>query len=390
MTALFFLIFSLLILAELIKGLSANGTPPVLQKFSWQLHLAHFMWSNILVIRLVMVGALIVLALMMPSGTRSALLPFIIGLGAAWGFIYWLFNHFWVGRKKFLPLEKPAFAKNATSNVEPEVQVMGVDLNGVQKAYPVAMIYYHHQVPDHVGAQPVWVTYCGLCRSGRVYDREVDGQALDFTLVGAINYNAIFRDHQTGSWWRQELGEAAKGPKSGTVLEDVPMEQMSLANWIEKHPDTEILQYDPKFQQAYDFRNKLMAYEASLPGWHMQETPPLVIGIDLGGEERAYDWEQVKKKRMVMDELGGTLLLLLSSEDGSSPFVYNRSVDGKPLDFEIDGDALTDKETGSKWDIFGRCVEGELKGSSLDSIQYYQQFLRAWVTFHPNTSFYSF
>ena len=37
MTALFFATFLLLIALELIKGLSANGTPPVLQRFSWQM-----------------------------------------------------------------------------------------------------------------------------------------------------------------------------------------------------------------------------------------------------------------------------------------------------------------------------------------------------------------
>ena len=45
--SLFFITFIVLILAELIKGLSANGTPPVLQKYPWQLDLAHFMWSYI-------------------------------------------------------------------------------------------------------------------------------------------------------------------------------------------------------------------------------------------------------------------------------------------------------------------------------------------------------
>lgn len=43
-----FVVLLLLIAAlELIKGLSANGTPPVLQRFSWQMDLAYFMWSTI-------------------------------------------------------------------------------------------------------------------------------------------------------------------------------------------------------------------------------------------------------------------------------------------------------------------------------------------------------
>ena len=46
-------------------------------------------------------------------------------------------------------------------------------------------------------------------------------------LVGAITFNAILRDDITGTWWRQETGEAAKGALKGHVLDDMPFEQMS-------------------------------------------------------------------------------------------------------------------------------------------------------------------
>ena len=100
------------------------------------------------------------------------------------------------------------------------------------------MITFHHQIVDRGQADlPVCVTYCGLCRSERVYDINVDGQTLDFTLVGAISFNATFEDNQTGTWWRQETGEAAKGKLAGRVLEDVPAEQMTLGNWLKKYPE---------------------------------------------------------------------------------------------------------------------------------------------------------
>ena len=54
MESYFYLILSLLVLAELVKGLSANGTPPVLQRFSWQIDLAYFMWMNIVKFRIIL------------------------------------------------------------------------------------------------------------------------------------------------------------------------------------------------------------------------------------------------------------------------------------------------------------------------------------------------
>ena len=48
-------------------------------------------------------------------------------------------------------------------------------------------------------------------------------------------------------------------------------EQMSLKNWIAKHPDTLILQYDPTFVGKYNFFAKLLKFEATLPRWHFPE-----------------------------------------------------------------------------------------------------------------------
>ena len=223
----------------------------------------------------------------------------------------------------------------------------------------------------------------------------IDSEALDFTtggqaIVGAITFNAVFRDYKTKTWWRQETGEAAKGKLTGKVLKDIPREQMSLKHWLEKHPNSAVLQYDPAYQKKYGFVSGLLKYELSLPGWHFQKRPPLVIGIELEGHEIAYDWKQVQKHRLVEDKLGDNELLILSSEDGSSPYSYLRNHDGNELNFEINGYILTDTNTGSTWNLFGHCTAGKLKGAQLTKVQYYKQFIRAWLSFHPNSSFYQF
>jgi hypothetical protein len=390
MTELFLIIFTALVLIELVKGLSANGTPPVLQQFSWQMDLAHFMWSSILPLRIIFVLGLVALLFSMPAADRMSVVPGGITLGLAWGFIYWLFNRYWVGRFKFLPITQKRFEGAASNMVGMDEQILGIDHGGAQKAFPVNMLYYHHQIADEVGGHPIWPTYCGLCNSGRIYDRLVDGKALEFTLVGAINYNATFRDHTTGTWWRQETGDAAKGPLKGRMLEDMPCEQMSLGNWLAKHPDSLVLQYDPVFQKQYDIRTALLNYEVSLPGWHMQASPPLVVGVEIGTVARAYDWNQLVKHRLVMDEVDGTSLLAVTDAAGSSAFVYDRTVEGTVLAFMLDGDGLKDEGTGSHWDVFGRCTKGKMKGKHLTQLQSYKQYIRAWVTFHPEASFFDF
>ena len=390
MTENFFIVFAGLVLVELTKGLSANGTPPVLQRFSWQMDLAYFMWSNIIFFRIAFVIAIAWMFIQIPAGARMGVVPGGVVLAALWGFIYWLFNRYWVGRFKFLPITQKTFEKAATNKVGMKEQVLGISHGGEQKAFPVNMLYYHHQIADEVGGHPIWPTYCGLCNSGRIYDRLVDGKALEFTLVGAVNYNATFRDHSTGSWWRQEVGDAIKGRLKGHVMEDFPFEQMSLESWLAKYPDSLVLQYDPTFQKQYAIRTALLNYEVSLPGWHMQASPPLVVGVEVHGVARAYDWNQLVKRRLVEDEVEGTPLLAVTDADGDSAFVYDRTVDGRALSFEPTKDGMKDTDTGSTWDCFGRCIKGKLKGRSLTQLQSYKQYVRAWVTFHPDASFYDF
>ncbi|MEK9554068.1 MAG: hypothetical protein VW446_12460, partial [Alphaproteobacteria bacterium] len=104
MTGYFFIVLTGAFLAELIKGLSANGTPPVLQRFSWQMDLAHFMWAGIVPMRLIFALGLAVVFFQIPVESRMSVVPGGVALGLAWGFIYWLFNRYWVGRFKFLPI----------------------------------------------------------------------------------------------------------------------------------------------------------------------------------------------------------------------------------------------------------------------------------------------
>ena len=88
MTGLFLIVFAALVLTELIKGLSANGTPPVLQRFSWQMDLAHFMWSSIVPLRIIFILGLSAIFFGMPAETRMSVVPGGIVLGLAWGFVY--------------------------------------------------------------------------------------------------------------------------------------------------------------------------------------------------------------------------------------------------------------------------------------------------------------
>jgi hypothetical protein len=106
--------------------------------------------------------------------------------------------------------------------------VIGVSINGEAKAYPIRFLGYHHHVQDTVGGKPILVTYCTVCRTGRVYEPIINGKHEKFRLVGMDHFNAMLEDATTKSWWRQENGVAIAGKLKGQQLPEVFSTQTSL------------------------------------------------------------------------------------------------------------------------------------------------------------------
>ncbi|HTD40175.1 MAG TPA: DUF3179 domain-containing (seleno)protein, partial [Mucilaginibacter sp.] len=170
-----------------------------------------------------------------------------------------------VAYKASAMFEEPLDVKfaNAIDNKVPESNiVIGVVSNGIAKAYPLVYLGYHHKIQDSVGKLPVLVTYCTMCRSGRVYSPIINGVRQNFRLVGARHYNAVIEDESSGTWWYQATGEAAAGPMQGAKLKEITCEQSTLSAWLDKHPGSLILQPDTHFIDAY---NDLKNYDRVQP-----------------------------------------------------------------------------------------------------------------------------
>jgi hypothetical protein len=115
----------------------------------------------------------------------------------------YMFNFRMSADAMFKQPEKLTFKAKGENVLNDSSIVVSVENNGEVKAYPIRFIGYHHQVQDVVGGKPVIVTYCTVCRTGRVYEPVVKGQPEKFRLVGMDHFNAMFEDNSTKSWWRQ-------------------------------------------------------------------------------------------------------------------------------------------------------------------------------------------
>ncbi len=271
----------------------------------------------------------------------------------------------------------------ATNKVSNDRLVLGVALNGEARAYPIQYIGYHHKVFDTIGGKPIMVTYCTVCRSGRVFEPVINGKEEKFRLVGMDHFNAMFEDNTTKTWWRQVTGEAIAGPLKGQKLPEIPALQTSLATWIEMYPNTLVMQPDSNFQSIYD---DMSDYESGLRKGDLTrrdssswKDKSWIAGIVIHDLSKAYDWNELVSKGIILDRLDTFPVAILVTNDQRSLFAFIRKSETQKLSFR--NDTLTDGVID--FTLLGKALD--TTGHDLIPVPVYQEYWHSWRTFHPGT-----
>jgi hypothetical protein len=328
--------------------------------------------------------------------SRKKLLPVILLslVIVLYGIIFFFFNYRFEADKMFYQPGTKYFSGEKGNTIDRNKLVIGIEINGEARAYPIQLIGYHHQVRDTVGNTPVMITYCTVCRTGRVYSPFVNGKPETFRLVGMDHFNAMFEDQSTKSWWRQVSGEAIAGPLKGSQLEEIPSRQASLASWLRFHPNSTILQPDSNYKEDYD---DLAGFDKGTVKSHLEKRDSAswkmkswVVGLETKGFEKAYDWNELLNTYFIQDTLGSRPVVLILEKDTASFHAFSRILHGQTLFFVRDksADQLSDTNTHSVWNPDGHCISGPLKDERMEPVAAYQEFWHSWKQFHPNTTLY--
>lgn len=176
-----------------------------------------------------------------------------------------------------------------------DTEVLGVEVEGESKAYPLRMLEYHQIVNDVVGGVPIAVTYDPLAGAPLAYRREVGDDTLVFGVSGLLyNHNFLLFDRKTESLWSQFLGRAVAGPLAGKQLVRVPVRQETAGVWISRHMESLFMR--PPFPEKVHYRlspyasywvedKTLFPLAAVDASYHPKE---LVVGVVVDGKARAY------------------------------------------------------------------------------------------------------
>ncbi len=323
--------------------------------------------------------AMIIIGLLRSHWKRKWLLaiPVIILLGTVY-----MANFQMAADHMFYQPKKVLMVNEAQNEVDSGRLVIGVKINDEAKAYPIRFLGYHHQVQDTIGGQAVMITYCTVCRTGRVFEPKVNGNYERFRLVGMDHFNAMFEDVTTKSWWRQVTGEAITGKLKGQHLPEVYSTQTSLAKWLQLNPNSLIMQADSAFIKSYDTTGR---YEAGKSKNSLTGTDSLawkdkswVIGVKTGTGKKAYDWNKLRSERIIQDKIEDTPVLIVLASDNKSFFAFQRP--DEKTTFSLNNDVL-----GCDTHHFRIDGKGIDTSFSLKPLQASQEFWHSWRTFYPDT-----
>lgn len=172
-------------------------------------------------------------------------------------------------------IDDPVFIPvSQDTDLDDKEPVMGLEIDGDARAYPLRVLMWHEIVNDTVGGRPVTVTYCPLCNAALVFDRVIDGAPDTFGTTGKLrNSDLVMYDRKTESWWQQFTGEAIAGEKTGTKLSLVPSRLESWERFKARHPDGQVLvpnnasmrNYGTNPYRGYDTMNRPFLYNGELP-----------------------------------------------------------------------------------------------------------------------------
>ena len=302
-----------------------------------------------------------------------------------------------VGVDGIPPLESPVFLTpdEAAGWINPSDQIVGVEINGDARAYPVRIIAWHELVNDTVGGVPVSLVYCTLCGSPILYDGRVDGAVYRFGTSGLLyRSNKLMYDRVTNTLWDQFVGEPVWGELVGSGIRVAPLPSVNTTweQWLAAHPDTAVLDINTGFERDYGPGVAYRDYNASprlmfpVPtGDSRLPAKEVVVVVRVEEELTAYPVRLLRERSLIHDEIGGQPIVVVATADGGG----GRGYESAGLAFEVADLAagLLTSADGRTWQLTETALVAD-DGQTLARLNGHNAFWFAIVNHSPNGRLY--
>lgn len=234
-------------------------------------------------------------------------------------------------------IDNPHFvAAGAVDFLQDNDIVIGLVRGIVARAYPTRILVWHEVVNDTVAGDAVAVTYCPLCGTGMVFDRNIDGQEKSFGVSGLLfQSDVLLYDRESESLWSQLGLKAISGSAVGATLTWLPAEHLTWAAWKAKYPHSEVLSTNTGHRRNYGgqaYASYFASDDIMFPVPQTRRELPnkeKVIGVIFGNEAKAYPLARLPAQA-ITDTVGGQQIKVHYEADKQAVRITNTNGDLLP------------------------------------------------------------
>ena len=259
------------------------------------------------------------------------------------------------------PLEFPTqvLPEEAAQWINDTDVVVGVEIDGDARAYPIRIIAWHEMVNDTIGGVPVSLAYCTLCGSPILFDGRVGSEVYRFGTSGLLyRSNKLMYDRNTRTLWNQFSGKPAWGPLVGEEirLKVLPVVVTTWGDWYARHRDTTLLSINTGFVRDYGpgvayrdyFNSPLTWFNVPVSDDRLAQKDN-VYAVRVGEALTAYPIALLAERAFAQDEVGGLPIVVVATANGEG----GRSYESGDVQFQSAdpaSDTLIDSD-GAVWTI---------------------------------------
>ena len=222
--------------------------------------------------------------------------------------------------------------------------------------------------------------------------------SLEFRFHGWRNGVMVMK-HADGTLYSCLSGLAFDGPRKGTRLKSIPTVVTDWGPWLKQYPNAVAYQMSPQFKPTdLPYKPNPASVQTRGPADGRMAPDAFVLGVWDGHNASAWKLNTKPKDGADTRNVDGKILLwngatftataykpTATAPDGSGA----RAVTLRKITWDPRAAApaapFKDDETGSQWDVTGRCVDGQLKGSMLEPVDAVQVKWFAWAAEFPTT-----
>jgi hypothetical protein len=211
---------------------------------------------------------------------------------------------------------------------------LGIVLWDADRFYPFPMLETHELVNDTLpDGSAVLVSYCPLCGTGIVFNRNRNGVIEEFGVSGMLWQSNLLMYNRTEdirdrNLWSQVLGQAVVGDRAGEMLAVLPSDIIRFGDWLAASPNGETLisgtPQDPYAGNYYDVASSFGPdFEAA--------TSPIdpesyVHGLVVNGQPKAYLTQELFDG---MTDIVAGERIFVAEQDGKITFIQPNAEGGQ-------------------------------------------------------------